>query len=92
MRGGPLVIGFDGTSASEQAIREAGDLLHGHSALVVVVWYRGVGFEVATVPPGPIGLDPPIIDVHQAAQLDEAMFEHAQKLSQRGAQLAADAG
>jgi nucleotide-binding universal stress UspA family protein len=86
------LIGFDGTPVSEQAIREAGDLLHGHSALVVVVWFRGLGFEVVTVPPGPIGLEPPIIDVHQAAQIDAAMFERAQKLAQRGAQLAADAG
>jgi nucleotide-binding universal stress UspA family protein len=92
MRGGPIVIGFDGSPASEQAIRETGDLLHGHAALVVVVWYRGLGFEVATVPPGPIGLEPPIVDIHQAAQIDEAMFERAQRLTQRGAQLAADAG
>jgi nucleotide-binding universal stress UspA family protein len=91
-RGGPVVIGFDGTPASELAIRETGDLLAGHSALVVVVWYRGVGIEVVQVPPGPIGLEQPIVDVHQAVELDEAMFERAQKLAQRGAQLATDAG
>jgi nucleotide-binding universal stress UspA family protein len=86
------VIGFDGTPASELAIREAGGLLHGHSALVVVVWYRGLGFEVVQVPPGPIGLEQPIIDIGRAAELDEAMFDRAQRMAQRGAQLAADAG
>jgi nucleotide-binding universal stress UspA family protein len=91
-RGGPAVIGFDGSPASELAIRETGELLHGHSALVVVVWYRGVGFEVVHVPAGPLGLEQPIVDVHQAVGIDEAMFERAQKLAQRGAQLAADAG
>jgi nucleotide-binding universal stress UspA family protein len=92
MRGGPVVIGFDGSPASELAIRETGGLLRGHSALVVVVWYRGLGFEIVQVPPGPIGLEPPIIDVHTAAEIDEATFERAQKMAQRGAQLAADAG
>jgi nucleotide-binding universal stress UspA family protein len=92
MRGGPVVIGFDGTSASEQAIREAGDLLRGHQALVVVVWKRGIGFEAMTVPVGPIGLEPPIIDIAAAAEIDKAMFERAQKLAQRGAQIAVEAG
>jgi nucleotide-binding universal stress UspA family protein len=92
MRGGPVVIGFDGSGASELAIRETGQLLQGHSALVVVVWFRGLGFEVVQVPPGPIGLEPPVIDIHSAAVIDEAMFERARKMAQRGAQLAADAG
>jgi hypothetical protein len=35
---GPVLISLDGSQGSDKAIREAGALLRGHRALVVVVW------------------------------------------------------
>jgi hypothetical protein len=37
MASSPIVIGYDGSPASDHAVREAGALLDGREALVVVV-------------------------------------------------------
>jgi hypothetical protein len=50
MRFGPIVIGYDGSVAAEHAVREAGELLGGRPALVVVVWNQGLGFELLELP------------------------------------------
>jgi nucleotide-binding universal stress UspA family protein len=92
MRSGPIVIGFDGSPASEHAIREAGGLLEQRSALVVVVWEAGTAFEVATLPAASVGLPPVPVDVRTAAEVDRAMYEGAQRQAQRGAELAREAG
>jgi hypothetical protein len=58
MRSGPIVIGYDGSPAAEHAVAEAGDLLNGRLALVVVVWNQGLGFELLELPTATIGLPP----------------------------------
>ena len=47
---GPVLISLDGSQGSDQAIREASAPLHGHRALVVVVWKAGLAFELMTIP------------------------------------------
>jgi hypothetical protein len=38
---GPILIGYDGSPASEEALRRAPAVLSGSRALVVVVWKAG---------------------------------------------------
>jgi nucleotide-binding universal stress UspA family protein len=87
-----VVIGYDGSEAADRAIREAGGLLSGRSALVVVVWKAGLGWEMVELPATSIGLPPASIDVRTAVEIDEAMAERAQKLAEQGARVAREAG
>jgi nucleotide-binding universal stress UspA family protein len=88
-----VVIGYDGSSASENAIREAGALLgRGRSALVVVVWKAGLGFELIEVPAASVGMPPAALNVSAALEIDRKLAEHAQRMAQHGAALAREAG
>ena len=64
----------------------------GRHALVVVVYKQGIGFEVMDVPIVTGGLPPPQLDVRAAIEVDEELAERSQKLAQKGAELARDAG
>jgi nucleotide-binding universal stress UspA family protein len=91
-RSGPIVIGYDGSPAAEHAVREAGELLGGRPALVVSVTKVGLGFELVELPTASIGLPPAPIDVRTAMEIDKEMQERAQRLAQKGAGLAKEAG
>jgi nucleotide-binding universal stress UspA family protein len=92
MRSGPLLIGYDGTPAADSAVREAGELLGGRPALVLVVWQEGLGFELIETPTAGIGMPAAPLDVNTALEVDRAMAEHAQRLARHGAGLAREAG
>jgi nucleotide-binding universal stress UspA family protein len=91
-RQGIIVIAYDGSSASEKALGEAGRLLAGWPALVVVVWKAGLGFELIERPTSTVGLPPAPIDIRTAVEVDRELSEAAQRLAQKGARLARDAG
>jgi nucleotide-binding universal stress UspA family protein len=88
----PVVIGFDGTPAAERAVRAAGALLAPRHALVVVVWEAGRVFEYAELPVATLGMAPVAVDIRTAMELDQAMYDAAQQMAQRGAALAKEAG
>ena len=96
MGSGPTVIGFDGSPAAEHAVREAGALLNdggsSRAALVLVVAKVGLGFEVVELPAATLGLPPAPIDVRTAMEIDAEIQKGAQRLAQRGAELAREAG
>jgi nucleotide-binding universal stress UspA family protein len=92
MRSGPVLVGYDGSAASDNAIREAGELLRGRPALVVVVWKEGLGFELIELPTATIGMPPAALDITSALEIDRALAEHAQRMAQHGAGLAREAG
>jgi nucleotide-binding universal stress UspA family protein len=91
-RSGPVLIAFDGTPAAEHAIREGGPLLAGRTAVVMVVWKRGLGFELVARPASEIGLPPTMLDVNTALETDRELYEAAESQSQRGAAMAREAG
>jgi nucleotide-binding universal stress UspA family protein len=88
----PIVIGYDGSPASERAVREAGALLAPRPALVVVVWEAGMGFLVSSLPAGTLDIPPAPIDVRAALEVEDAMYERAQRLAEQGARQAREAG
>jgi nucleotide-binding universal stress UspA family protein len=87
-----VLIGFDGTGASERAVREAARLFAGRPALVVTIWEPGRAFDLALVPARGFELPLSGIDIRAADEVDKAMYEEAQRLARWGAQLAADSG
>ncbi|MDX6692226.1 MAG: hypothetical protein QOG15_3683 [Solirubrobacteraceae bacterium] len=91
-RSGPIVIAYDGSPASEYALREAGTLLAGSAALVLTVWKAGVGFELISGPATMIGLPPAELDIRTALDIDRTMYENAQRAAEQGAQLAREVG
>jgi nucleotide-binding universal stress UspA family protein len=83
-----VIVGYDGSPASECALAEAAKVLAPHRALVVVVWEAGVPFELVAMPT----LPPAPIDIRAALDLDEKLFDAARQLAEHGAALARKAG
>jgi nucleotide-binding universal stress UspA family protein len=92
MPSGPILIGYDGSPAADNAIREAGELLAGRPALVLSVWKEGVGFELLELPTATIGLPPAQIDIATALDIERSLAEGAERAAQHGAELARQAG
>jgi nucleotide-binding universal stress UspA family protein len=88
---GPIVIGFDGTPDSREALREAGDLLASREALVTVVWKSGLAFELLELP-AVTGLPPAPLDIRTGIEIDEQLYERARRTAEQGAELARQAG
>jgi nucleotide-binding universal stress UspA family protein len=84
---GPIVLGYDGSPASERAVREAAAVLATRRALVVVVWEPGKAFDLVDplIPPAPV-------DVRTAMEVDQALYEEAQRMAEQGATRARDLG
>jgi nucleotide-binding universal stress UspA family protein len=89
---GTILIGYDGTRASEHALREAAALLGPRPALVAVVWKAGLAFELVELPASSIGLPPAPLDVRTALETDRALYESAQRTARQAAGLARDLG
>jgi nucleotide-binding universal stress UspA family protein len=93
VRTGPVIIGFDGTPASAQAVQEAGTLFAPRTALVVYVWAAGRTFEERTLPEqGALEEPGGVLDLGNAFAAERAASEEAQQLAEQGAALARKAG
>ena len=88
---GLVLVAYDGTTAADGAVREAGAVLAGRPALVLTVWNEGLGFELAQEP-GIAGVTAVPVDVQAAQEVDDVIKERAQQTAQRGASLALQAG
>lgn len=88
----PVVIGFDGTSAAQRAVRDAAALLAPRPALVVVVWEAGRAYDLSVLPAAGLGPRPAVMDLRANADLDQALYEEAQRTAEFGADLATEAG
>ena len=84
---GPVLLCFDGSDDSRRAITAAGGLLGGGPALVVHVWEPLSALMLRNPlihSPGPL--------IEQAAELDAAGAEAAERLTGEGMQIARGAG
>ena len=89
---GPVIVGFDGSPASERAVREAAALFAPRRAVVVVVWEAGRAFEVATLPVKALEMPRSTLDLRTAFESERAAYEAAERLADQGAALANQAG
>ncbi|MGH4007377.1 MAG: universal stress protein [Pseudonocardiaceae bacterium] len=64
----------------------------GRRALVVVVWEAGRAFDLTLLPARALDVPFSNLDLRTAVELDEAIYEEAQRLARWGAQLAIDGG
>jgi nucleotide-binding universal stress UspA family protein len=86
---GPLVIGYDGSDGFDDVLRKAAPLLAARSALVVVVWEPGVAYELFALPHD---VTPAPLHIAAAVRVDRALYEGAQRLARKGAEMAKEAG
>ena len=84
----PIILGYDGSPAAEHAIRRAAPLLAPRTALVVVVWEAGAAYETMEGPAIPAAP----LDTRAALLTDQAMYDGARRLAERGAALATELG
>ncbi|GAA1815029.1 universal stress protein [Planosporangium flavigriseum] len=88
----PVIVGYDGTPASDRALRASAPLLAAHRVLVVVVWAAGAALDLATLPVRGFEPPPTVVDLDQGFKLDQAMYEGAQRTARHGEALARAAG
>lgn len=88
---GQVILAYDGSAAAEHALDAAARVLVERRALVLVVWKSGLGFELLEIP-SLTGLPPAPIDIRTALEIDEDTRERAQRLAERGARIAREAG
>jgi nucleotide-binding universal stress UspA family protein len=91
---GQILIGYDGSDAARQAIREAAELFDSRPALVVTVWEAGLAYLAAAMPAADMGGLPAAASVgfEEADEIDDAAHAHARRVAQEGAELAKSFG
>lgn len=88
----PVIIGFDGSSAAERALRDSAALVGPRRALVVTVWEAGRAFETATLPIAGLEMPPTVLDIRSAIDAELELYEAARRTAQRGVLIAREAG
>jgi nucleotide-binding universal stress UspA family protein len=86
-RRGPVIVGYDGSAASKDALAETAGLFGSCPVLVVVVWEEGLGYELEAPSMNPVS-----IDIRSAMDVDEQQYERARRLADHGATLAREWG
>ena len=95
MHSGPVVIGFDGTTIAEQALRQSAALLAPRPAVVVVVWEAGRAFALEALSVDAVKaveLAPVSPDLRSAEEVQRAAYDATDRLAQQGAALATQLG
>ena len=89
VRHGPIVIGYDGASGSEEVLRETAILLarRHRTTLVAIVIKPGLAFELIELPTATHGLPPATIDVRTALEIEQQLYERAEEAGRRAAML-----
>jgi nucleotide-binding universal stress UspA family protein len=92
----PVLIAYDGSDTAQRAVREAAKLLGSRRVLVVTVWEPGLAYETAMPTAGlemaTPGLEPVLVDVEGAREVEEELHQRAYRTAREGAELARSAG
>jgi nucleotide-binding universal stress UspA family protein len=89
----PVVVAFDGSPESVEAVRTAATLFRNRLMLIVTVWEPGMAMAATIMPVGEAGAAsyiPPTLD--EVKVVDRLQLEHAQGAAEAGARLATEAG
>ena len=87
----PVVIGYDGSTLSQAAVRQAAELFFGRPTVLATVWEPGLATMVAMPPPDVLGTEIPP-DPELIETVDRSQLEHASKIAEEGAELARSLG
>jgi nucleotide-binding universal stress UspA family protein len=88
MSGSPVIVAYDGSVESEQAVRAAATLFGDRRLVIVSVWEPGLALAMSA-PMGDLsGLASTAPDAATIAMLDRAQRDHAQTTAAAGAQRA----
>jgi nucleotide-binding universal stress UspA family protein len=87
----PVLVAYDGSPASRQAIAETAKLLHSRPAVVVTVWEAGLAYETASLPPDGMMIAP-MVEPGAALEVDRAVHDQAERVAREGADLARSLG
>lgn len=82
-----VVVAYDGSSAARHAIVDATSILGPALLLTVTVWEEGLAFVGSPMSTDGITVTP-MVDPAQALGLDRTLHEHAERVSEEGAELA----
>jgi nucleotide-binding universal stress UspA family protein len=88
----PVLIAFDGSQSSAEAIRHAGELFAGRAALIVTVWEPAFAYANAPFAPGLPDEALGSTDYGAALEIDKAAQGHAAAVAAHGAELAKASG
>jgi nucleotide-binding universal stress UspA family protein len=89
----PVIVAFDGSPESVEAVRTAATLFRDRRLLIVSVWEPGLAMATSVMPAGEIGgatYNPP--SAEQIEAVDRAQREHAQGAAETGVRLATELG
>lgn len=92
MASGPVIIGFDGTAASERAVRAAAELLSARPALVVVVVEESAALSSVIAPAVAAGLPLTELEIRNAELAVKEVVRRAERTAQEGVALALELG
>jgi nucleotide-binding universal stress UspA family protein len=84
---GPLVIAYDGSAASRQAVVASATLMGSCPMLVVTVWEEGLAYVSPSIAPDRMAMAP-MVDPAVVLDVDREMHQHAERISRAGAELA----
>jgi nucleotide-binding universal stress UspA family protein len=89
----PVVVAFDGSPESVEAVRRAAALFRDRLIVVVTVWEPAMAMAATMMPVGDVAgasyIPPTLVEIEA---VDKAQLDHAQAAAEAGARLAIDAG
>ena len=87
----PVVVAFDGSKESENALRAAAALFRGRLLLIVSVWEPGLAMAMMSSPDSTgLSFPPPTPEEIQA--VDQAQSDHAESAASSGVQIVEELG
>src|SRR5437763_986347 len=86
-RQGPLVVAYDGSAASRQAVVASATLMGSFPMLVVTVWEEGLAYVAPPIASDQMAMAP-MVNPAVVIDVDREMHQHAERISRDGAELA----
>src|SRR6476659_829401 len=89
----PVIVAYDGSAASDAAVRAAADLFASRPLLIVTVWEPGLAMLSQTQAyPDAMGTTLPPTSFEEIELVDRAQSDHAAHTAEAGAALARSLG
>ncbi len=87
-----VIVAYDGSAASREAIVAAAKLLKGCRILVATVWEEGLAYMAPPATPSETMMMTPPVDPEVAHNLDVGLQNDAEQVARKGAEMATSLG